>query len=438
MKINKDFYKKNSILEIQNLIDQKRIKPQDLVKFSIDSIYSNKRYNCLTNSSYEILKIEKFKEDLKFDSNKKLSCIPFLAKDIFNTVNFKTEMGSKVWKNFNAGNNARVIDNLIDDGSILIGKSTTAEFAVHHETKCKNALSDERLPGTSSTGSAIAVSLGLVPYALGTQTAGSITRPASYNGVFGFKPTFGMIPRTGILKTCDSLDTVGFMTSNFDNIEVILNSMRVSGKNYPYVDENVDKKKEFITEKLRIGFIKTYTWNNLEDYNKKKFLDYISKVKKNFKTEEFNLGAEFNEVHELHTKIYYKSLSYYFKREKKLGYKLSNLIKKIINKGEKISNDEFKDSILKQNYLIEKFDRIISNFDLVITPGTSGVAPKIKEIEKNDSALIWTFLHIPSIFSPIFKGPKELPFGVQFIGKKWNDLQIIKILKVFKKQNLLN
>ena len=151
-------------------------------------------------------------------------------------------MGSKVWKNFNAGNNARVIDNLIDDGSILIGKSTTAEFAVHHETKCKNALNDERLPGTSSTGSAIAVSLGLVPYALGTQTAGSITRPASYNGVFGFEPTFGMIPRTGILKTCDSLDTVGFMTSNFDNIEVILNSMRVSGKNYPYVDENVDKK----------------------------------------------------------------------------------------------------------------------------------------------------------------------------------------------------
>ena len=87
MKINKDFYKKYSILEIQNLIDQKRIKPQDLVKFSIDRIYSNKKYNCLTNSSYEILKIEKFKEDLKFDSNKKLSCIPFLTKDIFKRSN---------------------------------------------------------------------------------------------------------------------------------------------------------------------------------------------------------------------------------------------------------------------------------------------------------------------------------------------------------------
>ena len=85
-------------MEIQNLIDQKRIKPQDLVKFSIDSIYSNKRYNCLTNSSYEILKIEKFKEDLKFDSNKKLSCIPFLAKISLIQLILKLKWGQKFGK----------------------------------------------------------------------------------------------------------------------------------------------------------------------------------------------------------------------------------------------------------------------------------------------------------------------------------------------------
>ena len=80
--------------------------------------------------------------------------MPFFAKDIFNTQDFHTEMGSSIWKNFRAGNNARVIDNLIDDGAILIGKSTTAEFAVHYETNCRNALDSNRIPGTSSTGSA--------------------------------------------------------------------------------------------------------------------------------------------------------------------------------------------------------------------------------------------------------------------------------------------
>ncbi len=437
MKISKDFYKEYSILKIKKLFEKKKIKPKDLINFSILNIKSNNSYNFLTNSSLKSLKFKNFSRDLKFDIKKDLSCIPFLAKDIFNTIDFKTEMGSKIWKNFNAGNNARVIDNLVNDGSILMGKTTTAEFAVHHETKCKNAKNKKRLPGTSSTGSAVAVSLGVVPYALGTQTAGSITRPASYNGVFGIKPTFGMIPRTGILKTCDSLDTVGFLTSNFDNIKIILNSMRVSGKNYPYVDDHVDKIKKIEIEKLKIGFVKTHTWNNLEDYNKHRFLEYIKQVKDKFKIEELKIGDEFNQIHEIHTKIYFKSLSYYFKREKKLGYKLSDIIKNIIKKGDKISNNEFKESILKQNYLIEKFDKIISNFDLVISPGTAGIAPKKTEIEKNDCALMWTFLHVPSIFSPIFKGPNELPFGIQFIGRKWNDLHIISIIEILKKKNLI-
>tara|TARA_B100001057_G_scaffold486443_1_gene567631 strand:+ start:7561 stop:8877 length:1317 start_codon:yes stop_codon:yes gene_type:complete len=437
VKINKDFYKEYSIIKIRELFKKKKIKPKDLINFSISNIKANGSYNFLTNSSFKSLKFETFLKNSNFDTKKNLSCIPFLAKDIFNTIDFKTEMGSKVWKNFNAGNNARVIDKLVDDGSILMGKSTTAEFAVHHETKCKNAIDNKRLPGTSSTGSAVAVSLGVVPYALGTQTAGSITRPASYNGVYGIKPTFGMIPRTGILKTCDSLDTIGFLTSNFENIKIILNSMRVTGKNYPYVKDYVDKIKKIEIKKLKIGFVKTHTWNNLEDYNKKRFLEYINRVKGNFITEELNIGDEFNQIHEIHKRIYYKSLSYYFKREKKLGYKLSSIIKDIIKKGNKISNDEFKESIFKQNYLIEKFDKIISNFDLVISPGTAGIAPKKTEIEKNDSALMWTFLHVPSIFSPIFKGPKELPFGIQFIGRKWNDLQIISILEIFKKKDLI-
>ena len=123
-------------------------------------------------------------------------------------------MGSTLWQNFTPGNNARVIDKLIHNGSVVIGKTVTAEFAVHELNKTKNPFDKNRTPGTSSSGSAVAVATGMVPFALGTQTAASIIRPASFCGVWGFKPSFGLVPRTGILKTTDSLDTVGFLTTN--------------------------------------------------------------------------------------------------------------------------------------------------------------------------------------------------------------------------------
>src|SRR5258706_16123921 len=91
-----------------------------------------------------------------------------------------------------------------------MGKTVTAEFAVHSPGKTLNPAAPDRLPGTSSTGSAVAVACGMVPIALGTQTGASITRPASYVGVIGFKPSFGLVPRTGVLKTCDTLDTIGW------------------------------------------------------------------------------------------------------------------------------------------------------------------------------------------------------------------------------------
>ena len=163
------------------------------------------------------------------------SIVPFGVKDIFNTIDLKTEMGSETWKDHNAGNDARVVSVLRHQGYTPIGKTVTAEFAVHHLNKTKNPHSIDKTPGTSSSGSAVAVATGMVPFALGTQTAGSIIRPASFCGVWGMKPSFGLIPRTGSLKTTDSLDTIGFLSSYGTDMREILNLLRVKGPNYPFV-----------------------------------------------------------------------------------------------------------------------------------------------------------------------------------------------------------
>ena len=119
-------------------------------------------------------------------------------------------MGSPIYKNFYSGNDARVVTNLKREGCIVFCKTETAEFAVHHPGPTKNAYSSKHICGTSSSGSAVAVATGMLPFALGSQTAASTIRPAAYNGVYGFKPSFGVIPRTGTLKTLDTLDHVTF------------------------------------------------------------------------------------------------------------------------------------------------------------------------------------------------------------------------------------
>ena len=153
--------------------------------------------------------------------------IPFGVKDIFNTSFFPTQMGSPIWKNFTPGNNARVVDSLLLAGGLVAGKTVTAEFAVHALNETRNPHDLSKTPGTSSSGSAAAVATGMVPFALASQTAGSIIRPASFCGVWGMKPSFGMIPRTGVLKTTDSLDTIGFVAAHAKSLRKILDHTRV-------------------------------------------------------------------------------------------------------------------------------------------------------------------------------------------------------------------
>ena len=159
--------------------------------------------------------------------------VPVGVKDVFNTYDMPTEMGSVIYAGYTPGNDARVVSNLRLAKAIMAGKTVTAEFAVHHPGPTRYPYDLERSPGTSSSGSAVAVATSMVPAALGTQTAGSIVRPASYCGIFGFKPSFGLVPRTGVLKTTDTLDTVGWMARSVEDLALLFETMRVRGHNYP-------------------------------------------------------------------------------------------------------------------------------------------------------------------------------------------------------------
>lgn len=144
--------------------------------------------------------------------NGKLAGIPFGAKDIIETRGLSTEYGSPVYKGRIGAADAAIVQDLRGRGAILLGKTHTTAFAMRDPAPTRNPRNTEHTPGGSSSGSAAAVAAGMVPFAIGTQTTGSVLRPASYCGVTGFKTSYGLLPLDGVLPYAKSLDTLGFFT----------------------------------------------------------------------------------------------------------------------------------------------------------------------------------------------------------------------------------
>ncbi len=360
-----------------------------------------------------------------------LEGIPVGIKDIFNTKDFLTEMGSPIWKGFNPGNDARVVFHIKRAGGLLAGKTVTAEFAVHALGKTLNPHDLSRNPGTSSSGSAVAVATGMVPVALGSQTAGSIIRPASYCGVYGFKPSFGLIPRTGTLKTTDSLDTLGFFTAYFEDLETVFNVLRVHGRDYPISNTiltNKQRQNKPDNRPWRVALFPNSAWEFIHPYAEEAFLSWINTLMrdKNIEIVGVKLPKPMKRCHEIHAMIYDSTLAYYFKDEAKRKELVSPIMYELIEHGRSITKEQYQQALNDQEELIIIMDELMSDFDAGLCLSTVGEAPLREEREKRDQALMWTLTHLPAISAPVFVSPGGLPFGAQLFARKYNDLLLLK------------
>ncbi len=366
--------------------------------------------------------------------------IPFGIKDIFNTADFPTQMGSPLWKGFTPGNDARTVFNARELGALIPGKTTTAEFAVHALSKTLNPHSVAHTPGTSSSGSAVAVAMGMVPVSLGTQTAGSISRPASFCGVYGMKPSFGLIPRTGMLKTTDNLDTIGFFSAHQADLRRVLDGLRVRGGNYPNVQAKVDgylPKPDGTTWK--IAFIKTHTWDGVEEYVKKSVQGWVAQLGKenDIDLEEVKEPGLLNDAHSVHSVAYDKALAYYFKDEFKRDELISPIMYEIIGHGNKISQTEYLAALDSQAEMANVMDSLLSDFDAFISIGTASAAPLREQVEAPDPSLMWTLTYLPTIAVPLFKSPEGLPFGLQIGARRYNDYRLLDFLKILNERGFV-
>ena len=416
-------------------------KIQEKIKKISDSNKIYKHYSFIPDEE-DFLKFHSSSHDLFFKSRniKKDPEFKFTVKDIFNTNVYPTSMGSPLWNNFKSGNNARVITDAIWKNGSCFAKTVTSEFAVHEETDVINPWNSDFSVGTSSAGSSVSVLVDEVDFSLATQTAGSIGRPASYTGTFAFKPTYGLIPRTGVLKTCDPFDTIGFFMKDTSKISEIFQNLVKVGFDHPnnILAKSINRKKE-----KKIAFI-NHPKIKYDKVITNKFLSFIKELNLlDYKFQEYNLPSELSSIYDNHEKIYSYSLSYYFSKELKNIEDISESFLNTINIGKSIKPDSFIKLLEKHQDDIFLFEDWMNknSIDLIMSPTTASVAYKkdTKYIDKPDLNLLYTYLHLPIAYIPLwFEENLNLPFGLAVTTQRYNDPFLIdqfKFISSLFKQN---
>jgi len=365
--------------------------------------------------------------------------VPVAVKDIVGTLDMPTECGTVIRKGKSYSQNAEIVDLLLAAGAIVMGKTATAELAYLGPPKTTNPHDHSRTPGGSSSGSAAAVASFMAPLSIGSQTGGSIIRPASYCGVVGYKPTYGLISRNGVLKTSEKLDHIGVFGRSVEDV-ALLSKVLIKKDNFDpatvhYSAENilVETKKGPLFEPKFI-FYKTDYWKNIEKKSREAFEYFIKSFKKNI--EVFDNPSYFKDIHKYHQIMYETDLAnnfgLYYKKYKK---KLSKPMQDAIVNGNKHSAKEYAEALdfMKRSY--ESYEEVFEDYHGVLSPASPGVAPKsLKTTGSAEFNKVWSYLGTPCISLPLLQGDANMPLGVQLTGAKYDDHRFLGIANWLEKE----
>ena len=365
--------------------------------------------------------------------------IPVALKDIIGTVDMPTECGTVIRKGKSYSQNAEIVDLLISSGAIIMGKTTTSELAYLGPSKTTNPHDHSRTPGGSSSGSAASVASFMAPLSIGSQTGGSVIRPASYCGVVGYKPTYGLISRNGVLKTSEKLDQIGIFARSVEDVAVLA---KVIIKKDNYDTATVHYSTEHMLDEVKKGplfdpkfiFYKTESWKLIEKKSRDAFEYFIKSFKNNI--EVFDTPSYFKDIHKYHQIIHETDLAnnfaIYYKKHKK---KLSKYMQDAISKGNNHSAKEYAEAIdfMKRSY--ESYQEVFEDYHGVLSPSSPGVAPKgLKSTGTAEFNKVWSYMGTPCISLPLLQGESNLPLGVQLIGARFDDHRFLGVANWLEKE----
>lgn len=353
------------------------------------------------------------------DSRPPLYGIPIGVKDIIRINGFETRAGSNLPPEALDGTEAKVGKSLREAGGLILGKTVTAEFAYQAPGTTRNPHDLGHTPGGSSSGSAAAVAAGLCPLALGTQTGGSIIRPAAFCGVVGFKPSLGRIPTDGVIPLSESLDTIGIFTQDIAGMQfaasvlctewdedISLEPAPVLGvPSDPYLQQASDIAIESFENHLRDLEESGYEIREVD------LFEDIDELKERYQT---LIAAEAALTH-----------SDWFSEYRELYRRCTA---ELIRNGKDLQGGELAESRAERVALREKIDRVAAaaNVDLFVSPAALGPAPEGLESTGDPSMNVpWSYAGVPALTLPVDEAPNGLPLGLQFTAPFMQDERLL-------------
>ena len=365
----------------------------------------------------------------------KLNGLPIGIKDIIDTKDMPTENGSLIHKDRRPPEDAHLVKLLRDAGAVIMGKCVTTEFALSAPGKTKNPKDLECTPGGSSSGSAAAVSDYMIPLAIGSQTGGSVLRPASFTGILGLKPTFGTISRSGMSPISERLDHPGIYANSIDDIRLVASVILSYDKKDLDMDSNYSfRNASNLKKPLKFAFIKGPVWGSGDHDMQEKVKQFVDNS--NLEIASVELGDDFIEAARCHEIIMNgsisRSLANYYENNKS---KLHPFTITRFESGKSVSTNSYIDAIEKAKKMKQTLSEIFLKFDAIITPAAPGQAPR--DLMNTGNAIFngyWTMLGVPAISLPLLEGKDGLPIGIQVITS-WNkEAELLDISKIILNQ----
>ncbi len=454
------------------LVKHGKLSLLDNVNFFLNRIEENKHLNAYNfvfgcEAKEQAVKIE---EKIKSGSHGKLAGLVLAVKDVLSIKDKPTTCSSNMLRDFTSLYSATVVKKLLDEDAIIIGKTNCDEFAMGSSNENSafgpvlNPYDNERVPGGSSGGSAVAVAAGLCDVSLGTDTGGSIRQPAAFCGVFGLKPTYGRVSRYGLTAFASSFDTIGPFANNIEDMTQVLQVMAGHDTNdstsSPMPVPDMINNLVLNAGKLRLGIAKEYLGEGLSPEIKKAVEEIIAKLK--------SLGFQVEEIHLPHNE--YTIATYYILTTAeassnlarydgaRYGYRSENSsslmemyrssrsegfgseVKRRIMLGTYVLSAGYYDAYYRKaqkvrRFIKNDFDEAFKKVDIILAPTSPTVAFKIGEKSSDPLEMYLSDIYttsanlagIPGLNIPIAKNSAGLPIGMQLFAKQFDELNLLKM-----------
>ncbi len=356
--------------------------------------------------------------------------VPVGIKDIIDTADMPTEHGSEFYKGNQPDTDAACVAALRSAGAVILGKTVTCELATFIPSKTRNPHNHAHTPGGSSAGSAAAVGCQMVPLAVGTQTKGSVIRPASFCGVYGFKPTFGTIPRPGVLTQAPMLDTVGVFGRSIEDVALIADAMQAyDDRDAASLVGSRGRMHATATQPWPLpplfAFVKTHAWADADPSTREAFGELIEQLGDQAREVTIDstcalATAACKVIQDVELAVHFGPIL------DRAPSQISKALAEAVEAGRRVRGVDYVAALEARKVYRETLEDIFQDYGTILTPPARGPAPKGFETTGDPVFCgLWTYLGVPAVTVPLLE-IDGLPLGVQLVGPPRDDGRLLR------------